>query len=408
MHVTKASGAPNCGVKIARGGKARAMVLRRLSLWRLGWLFLLALYVSLFSLLLPERNYASGGSLAVVHARQVIAEFFGSSDAPANLEHACFGIFSGLTGYLIWQLVLSAAAPSLPPLKWPRTVRRWGREKLLRRKTPLRIPDPLELAARNRLHIRRMIRWWSTSRGALLVATATGIGWLMSGVQFNGLDFLVALAMAAVVACLMWHFGRVVRSAIIYPWATMMIAALLMLAHWEVVWKIQQVGVRIDSVGHALRHLALSGVAAAATTWLLTRLSRLRRVFVNGALALLAACAAAAAIAMIHSPPVNPFGTKGFAISGAKEVRPKEVTFYRGQMVMFFQGAHAPVPYRLGDDGQLVPVPFTSRTRTTGQELIMKPSCEPILLKAGEKLAAVVGTSACTDFRKQWRKDAGS
>lgn len=408
MQVTNASDVAHSSIKIARGGKARAMAVQRFALSPLGWLFLLVVYLSLFWLLWPERIYASGGSPAVVHARDFVARFFGSLDAPANLEHVCFGIYSGLTGYLLLQLLLFPLTPIQPAPKWARAVRTWIRADILRCKTPPRIVPPSELAARNRQHIRRMIRWWLSARLTLLVVIATGIGWLMSGIKFNDLDFLVALALAAIAACVMWKFVHVVRCAITYPWTTMMVVAALMLGHWEVVWKIQQVAVRIDSVGHALRHLALSGLAAVATTWLLTRLSRFPKAFVNGALGILAACSAAAAVAMLLSPPVNPVGTVGFVISGAKELRPKEVSFHRGQMVMFFRGTEAPVPYRIDGDGQLVPIPSTSRARATGQELTMKPLCEPVLLKAGEKLAAVQGTSACTDFQKQWRKDVGS
>ncbi|MGY2488281.1 hypothetical protein [Cupriavidus sp. CP313] len=333
-------------------------------------------------------------SAAAMRARDVVTDLFGSRDAFANLEHALFGLFCALTGFLFVQLVLYAVTPLQPN---PRAAerRKWARGVVMAmtRKAP-RFAQALSRG------VVQAVQWVVSDGYRLRVICLAGIalisGWFSIDWRYSHLDFFVAVAWLGFVAWLLWDHQRAVQLAKERPLRVILLVAALIWVHWEVVWKVEQLITGRNSLDHALRHLAFSGGTGLVAGLLLSRLFYWKPGRTAALCSVGAGFAFALTVAVFGSPTRAPaFGTKGFAISGAADLRPIGVAMEAGRVRLLYRQGVDVEPYILADDGHMSRVDFATKEHYGVSEMALQVGCGTVMLKKDDRQAIVQPVERC-------------
>lgn len=363
---------------------------------RFGWTSFLACYVALFLILFEERSRTAMKSAAPMRAREIVDAAFQSADAFANLEHAMFGLFCILTGYVCLQAVLYGATPiALSPAAARRN--EWARRFLCR--VAAKIPG---IGAMARfcdwlLRIARtVIRDLNGLRILCLSGAALILGWTSPEWRYSHWGLVPAVVWLACLAWLLWNPRAVARLAISRPTGFIFLVAALMMLHWEVEWKVRTFATGQNSFDHALRHLAYSSGAVLIGGLLVSRLLYSRQWLINVVFGIAAAGALVALVGFYGSPLRAPaVGTKGFAVSGAGDLRPIGVAMDSGRLQLYYRNPVNVDVYDLADNGQLTRLETSREEHFELSELALPIPCGTVIIKQGDRQAVVQPVAKC-------------
>lgn len=331
-------------------------------------------------------------SAAPMRAREIVGHFFGSADAFANLEHALFGFFCILTGYGCLQALLFGASPAPGPTNRPEWARRLGR-------LVMKIPGIGVVGRFFRWSLRLAwvaIRDLNSLRILGLTGTALILGWTSPEWRYNNWGLISATAWLICLAWLLWNPRSVAHLARHKPIGFMLLVAVLVMLQWEVVWKFGTIASGQNSIGHALRHLAYCGGGVIVGALLLSPLLFCRKWVLDVVFAIAVAGLLALLFGFYSSPLRAPaVGTKGFAVSGASDLRPNGVAMHRGQLRLYYRQPVDAEVYALGEDGQTARLEPSRKDYFEVTELALPIPCGTVIIKQGDRQAVVQPAEGC-------------
>lgn len=363
---------------------------------RFGWASFLACYGALFLILFEERSRTAMKSAAPMRVREMVEAAFQSVDAFANLEHAMFGLFCILTGYVCLQAVLYGATPiSLSPAAARRN--EWARRCL--GQAAAKIPG-IGAMARICGQLLRMARTVIRDLNGLRILCLSGaaliLGWTSPEWRYSHWGLVPAVVWLACLAWLLWNPRAVARLAMSRPTGFIFLVAALMMLHWEVEWKVRTFATGQNSFDHAIRHLAYSFGAVLIGGLLVSRLLYRRQWVINAVVGIAATGALAALVGFYGSPLRAPaVGTRGFAVSGAGDLRPNGVAMDRGRLRLYYRNSVDVDVYALTDNGQLAPLETSREEHLELTELALPIPCGTVIIKQGDRQAVVQPVEKC-------------